>query len=306
MGPMNDKQTTRVRTGQGFFAALDQSGGSTPKALAEYGIPKTRYSTDEQMFDLVHAMRTRIVSSPAFDSARVLAAILFEQTMDRPMEGVPTPDYLWEKKGVVPFLKVDKGLEAEERGVQLMKPIGGLAELLARAKAKNVFGTKMRAVIKDANQAGVDAVVDQQFAIGKQISDAGLVPILEPEVSIDSPHKAEAEQMLNDAIRRHLGALPTDAPPIMIKMTIPTKPSLYADLAADPRVLRLLALSGGYDRKDACQRLSLEPTMIASFSRALLEGLTDGQTDAAFNATLGESVGEIYEASVNKKAAKAG
>ena len=298
---MNDKQTTRVRSGRGFFAALDQSGGSTPKALAEYGVPKTRYSTDEQMFDLVHAMRTRIVASPAFDSERVLAAILFEQTMDRPMEGLPTPDYLWEKKGVVPFLKVDKGLEAEANGVQLMKPIGGLDELLARARAKNVFGTKMRAVIKDANPAGVTAVVDQQFAIGQQISAAGLVPILEPEVSIDSPHKAEAEQMLHDAIRKHLDALPADAPPLMLKMTIPTRPSLYAGLAADPRVLRLLALSGGYDRKEACERLSLEPTMIASFSRALLEGLSDEQTGEQFNQKLGQSIAEIYEASVTKK-----
>jgi fructose-bisphosphate aldolase class I len=301
MALMNDKQTSRVRTGHGFFAALDQSGGSTPKALAEYGVPKTRYSTDEQMFDLVHAMRARIVTNAAFDSERVLAAILFEQTMDRPMEGMPTPDYLWEKRGVVPFLKVDKGLEAEKDGVQLMKPIGGLAELLARAREKNVYGTKMRSVIKDANQAGVEAIVAQQFTIGKQISDAGLVPILEPEVSIDSPHKAEAEQMLNDAIKKHLAALPKDAAPIIFKLTIPTKPSLYADLAADPRVLRLLALSGGYERKEACERLAKEPTMIASFSRALLEGLTDGQTDEQFTRTLKESIDEIYEASVNKK-----
>jgi fructose-bisphosphate aldolase class I len=298
---MNDKQTTQVRSGRGFFAALDQSGGSTPKALAEYGVPKTRYSTDEQMFDLVHAMRTRIVTSPAFDQ-RVLAAILFEQTMDRPMEGLPTPAYLWEKKGIVPFLKIDKGLEEEANGVQLMKPIGGLDALLARARGLGVFGTKERAVIKDANLAGVAAVVDQQFAIGKQVSDAGLVPILEPEVSIGSPHKAEAEQMLHDAIKKHLDAMPPSAPPIMIKMTIPTKPSLYADLAADPRVLRLLALSGGYERKEACERLAREPTMIASFSRALLEGLTDQLTDEQFTKVLGESIAEITDASVNKRA----
>ncbi len=297
---MNDKQASQVRTGRGFFAALDQSGGSTPKALAEYGIPKTRYSTDEEMFDLVHKMRTRIITSPAFDT-RVLAAILFEQTMDRPMEGVPTPTYLWDKKGVVPFLKIDKGLEDEKDGVQLMKPMPGLDTLLARAAKLGVFGTKERAVIKDANPAGVTAVVDQQFAIAKQVSDAGLVAILEPEVSIGSPHKAEAEQLLHDAIKKHLDAMPASAPPIMIKMTIPTKPGLYADLAADPRVLRLLALSGGYDRKEACERLAREPNMIASFSRALLEGLTDGQTDEQFNKTLGDSIAAITDASVNKK-----
>jgi fructose-bisphosphate aldolase class I len=298
---MDTTQLEKIRGGQGFFAALDQSGGSTPKALAEYGIADDRYSSDDEMFDLVHAMRTRIVTSPAFDGSRVLAAILFEQTMDRQMHGVPTSQYLWDEKQVVPILKVDKGLADEADGVQLMKPIDTLDDLLARANQNRIFGTKMRSVIKDANAAGVQAIADQQFKIAARISAAGLVPILEPEVSIDSPHKAQAEVMLRDAITEHVNALPSDAV-IMLKLTIPDQPGLYADLKADPRVLQVVALSGGYDQAEACERLSHDPSMIASFSRALLEGLTDEQTDEQFNATLDASITAITKASVDKQA----
>jgi fructose-bisphosphate aldolase class I len=299
MGKMNTTQREQVRTGRGFFAALDQSGGSTPKALAEYGVERDRYSSDAEMFDLVHAMRTRVVTSPAFDGSRVLAAILFEQTMDREVAGVPTPKYLWDTKRVVPFLKVDKGLADERDGVQLMKPIDTLDELIERAQGHKIFGTKMRSVIKDANEAGISAIVDQQFEYADRIRAGGLVPILEPEVSISSPHKEQAETMLRDAIAKHVAGLPESAL-IMLKITIPTRPSLYAELASDPRVLRVVALSGGYSRDEACELLSHDPTIIASFSRALLEGLTEGQTDAEFNATLEHSVAEIYNASVNK------
>ncbi len=295
---MQSTQRDRVGAGRGFFAALDQSGGSTPKALAEYGIAADRYSSDAQMFDLVHAMRTRIVTSPAFDGTRVLAAILFEQTMEREVEGLPTGRYLWERRGVVPFLKVDKGLADEADGVQLMKPIEGLDELLARAREHGMAGTKMRSVIKDADRGGIEAIADQQFAVGAQIAAAGLVPILEPEVSITSPHKAEAEALLCAALQSRLEALPADAT-IMLKLTIPTDPDRYAALAADPRVLRVLALSGGYSRDEACDRLERVPTMIASFSRALLEGLSDGQSDEEFTATLGASIAQIYTASVH-------
>jgi fructose-bisphosphate aldolase, class I len=291
-----------VSTGNGFFAALDQSGGSTPKALADYGVEASRYSSDAEMFDLVHAMRTRVVTSPAFDGSRIIGAILFEQTMDRHVGGLPTAQYLWEQKHVVPFLKVDKGLLDEESSVQLMKPIPGLDELLARANSHGVFGTKMRSVIKDADKGGITAIVDQQFEIGAQISAAGLVPILEPEVSIKAPHKEEAEALLADAIQSHVNALPADAA-IMLKLTLPSQPGLYTDLAADSRVLRVLALSGGYSRDEACRRLAADPSMIASFSRALLQGLSDGQSDEEFNATLDEAVSAIYDASVNKTAA---
>jgi fructose-bisphosphate aldolase class I len=296
---MDATQLEKIRAGQGFFAALDQSGGSTPKALAEYGIAESRYSSEDEMFDLVHAMRTRVVTSPAFDGSRILAAILFEQTMERDMHGVTTARYLWEQKQVVPFLKVDKGLAGEHRGVQLMKPIDTLDGLLDRANRHGVFGTKMRSVVKDADEGGVTAIVDQQFEYAARISAAGLVPIIEPEVSITSPHKDEAETLLRDALQAHVEALPDDAT-VMLKLTIPTQPGLYAALAADPRVLQVLALSGGYSRDEACALLAKDPTMIASFSRALLEGLSDDQTDEQFDAQLEASIAQIFEASVHK------
>src|ERR1700727_274964 len=297
---MNTTQSEKVGTGRGFFAALDQSGGSTPKALAEYGIDQDRYSSEAEMFDLVHAMRTRVMTSPAFDGSRVLAAILFEQTMEREVNGLATARYLWEEKNVVPFLKVDLGLAPEQDGVQLMKPIDTLDDLLERAQRHQIFGTKMRSVINDASETGISAIVEQQFGYASRIRAAGLVPILEPEVSITSPHKEQAEALLNDAIHKHVEALPADAL-IMVKLTIPTQPGLYADLASDPRVLRVLALSGGYSRDEACALLVHDHAMIASFSRALLEGLTDGQTDEEFNARLDASIAQIYEASVHKQ-----
>jgi fructose-bisphosphate aldolase class I len=299
---VNTTQSEKVRTGLGFFAALDQSGGSTPKALAEYGIERDRYKSEAEMFDLVHAMRTRVLTSPAFDGSRVLAAILFEQTMEREVDGVPTARYLWVQKNVVPFLKVDKGLAAEQDGVQLMKPIDTLDDLLERARRHQIFGTKMRSVIHDADEAGVAAIVDQQFGYANRILAAGLVPIIEPEVSIASPHKEQAETMLHDAIVKHVQALPEDAT-VMLKITIPTQVGLYGELAADPRVLRVVALSGGYSRDEACALLARDPTIIASFSRALLEGLTESQTDEQFNARLDASIEQIYQASVNKQPA---
>jgi fructose-bisphosphate aldolase, class I len=299
---VNTTQYEKIGTGRGFFAALDQSGGSTPGALAEYGIGKDRYSSDAEMFDLVHAMRTRVLTSPAFDGSRILAAILFEQTMDREVRGVPTARYLWDEKNVVPILKVDQGLAEEQDGVQLMKPIDTLDELLERAVRHQIFGTKMRSVIRDADEAGIAAIVDQQFEYGRRIQDAGLVPILEPEVSINSPHKEQAELLLHDAVARHVEALP-DGSAVMLKITIPDRPGLYGDLAADPRVLRVVALSGGYSRDEACDRLARDPVLIASFSRALLEGLTDGQADEQFNARLEASVEQIYQASVSKQPA---
>jgi fructose-bisphosphate aldolase, class I len=298
---VNTAQFEKVKSGRGFFAALDQSGGSTPKALAEYGIGQDRYSTDDQMFDLVHAMRTRVITNAAFDGSRILAAILFLQTMERNIEGVPTARYLWETKNVVPFLKVDLGLAAEQDDVQLMKPITTLDDELERANRHQIFGTKMRSVIKDANEAGIAAIVDQQFDYAARISAAGLVPIIEPEVSISSPHKQQAEALLRDAIAKHVDALPADAR-VMLKITIPTQPGFYGELAADPRVLQVVALSGGYSRDEACALLARDPTLIASFSRALLEGLTEGQTDEEFSATLEHSVAEIYRASVDKQA----
>jgi fructose-bisphosphate aldolase, class I len=294
---MDATQLEKIRSGRGFFAALDQSGGSTPKALRDYGIAEDRYHSQTEMFDLVHAMRTRVITSPAFEGSRVLGAILFEQTMQRDIQGLPTAKYLWDEKRVVPFLKVDKGLADQESGVQLMKPIDTLDGLLEQANQHRIFGTKMRSVIKDADKSGVKAIVDQQFEYATRIAAAGLVPILEPEVSIDSPHKDEAEHLLLDALQSGLEALPGDTA-IMLKLTIPTQPELYADIGADPRVLRVLALSGGYSRDVACRLLSQDSSMIASFSRALLEGLTDGQTDAEFNAQLDASITEIYQASV--------
>jgi fructose-bisphosphate aldolase, class I len=299
---MDTTQFNKVGTGRGFFAALDQSGGSTPKALAEYGIGRDRYSSDAEMFDLVHAMRTRVMTSPAFDGSRVLAAILFEQTMERTVQGVPTARYLWDEKNVVPFLKVDKGLAAEQEGVQLMKPIDTLDDLLDRAQRHQIFGTKMRSVINDASEAGISAIVGQQFDYARRIMAAGLVPIMEPEVSISSPHKEQAEALLRDAIAKHLETLPDDAL-VMLKITIPTRPGLYGELASDPRVLRIVALSGGYSRDKACALLARDPTLIASFSRALLEGLSEAQTDEEFNARLESSVEQIYQASVNKQPA---
>ncbi len=296
---MEATQLEKVRSGRGFFAALDQSGGSTPKALAEYGIDRSRYSSEEEMFDLVHAMRTRVITDPAFDGSRILAAIMFEQTMERDMQGVPTARYLWTEKQVVPFLKVDKGLAAEQNGVQLMKPIDTLGELLERANRHQIFGTKMRSVINDADKDGVAAIADQQFEYAARISAAGLVPIMEPEVSITSPRKNEAEILLRDALQTRIEALPSDAV-VMLKLTIPTQPGHYAGLAADPRVLRVLALSGGYSRDEACALLARDPSMIASFSRALLEGLSEQQTDQQFHARLDASIGQIFDASVNK------
>jgi fructose-bisphosphate aldolase, class I len=301
-GRVNTTQYEKIKNGGGFFAALDQSGGSTPKALAEYGIEPDRYSSDAEMFDLVHAMRTRVMTSPAFDGSRVLAAILFEQTMERDIKGVPTAQYLWDEKNVVPFLKVDKGLAPEQDGVQLMKPIDTLDDLLERGTRHQIFGTKMRSVIKDANEAGIAAIVDQQFDYASRILAAGMVPIIEPEVSISSPHKEQAETMLRDAIAEHVETLPEGAT-VMLKITIPTQVGLYGELASDPRVLRVLALSGGYSRDEACALLARDPTIIASFSRALLEGLREDQTDEEFNARLEASIEQIYQASAHKQPA---
>jgi fructose-bisphosphate aldolase class I len=289
-------QKTKFRTQPGFIAALDQSGGSTPKALKLYGIPETAYSGDAQMMDLIHAMRTRIITSPSFNGDRILAAILFENTMDREIKGRPTAEYLWEVKQVVPILKVDKGLEAEANGVQLMKPMPDLDKLLARAKAKGIFGTKMRSVIKQANPAGIKAVVDQQFEVGRQIVAAGLVPIIEPEVDIKCPDKAAAEDLLKAAIMGQLNQLP-EGQLVMLKLTIPTKDNLYADCIAHPRVLKVVALSGGYSRDEANERLARQKGMVASFSRALTEGLTAQQSDAEFDAALDQAIESIYQAS---------
>jgi fructose-bisphosphate aldolase class I len=296
MGRYED-QLAKFRAPSGsFIAALDQSGGSTPKALKLYGLPETAWKDEAGMMDLVHAMRARIVTSPSFDGKRILAAILFENTMDRDIQGRPTAEYLWDVKKVVPILKVDKGLEAEANGVQLMKPISGLDALLARAKAKGIFGTKMRSVIKQANAAGIRAVVDQQFAVAKQIIAAGLVPIIEPEVDIHCPDKAAAEDLLKTEIRSRLDALP-DGQLVMLKLTIPTQDNLYSDLIKHPRVLKVVALSGGYSRDDANQRLARQHGMVASFSRALTEGLTAQQSDAQFDAALDAAIESIYQAS---------
>jgi fructose-bisphosphate aldolase class I len=287
----------KVRTGTGFIAALDQSGGSTPKALALYGISDDAWSTEDEMFDLMHAMRTRIVTSPAFTGDRVLGAILFEQTMDRQIEGMGSAQYLWERKQVVPFLKVDKGLVDAADGVQVMKPIPGLTELCERAVGLGVFGTKMRSVVQLANAAGVRAVVDQQFEVAGQIIDAGLVPIIEPEVDIHSPEKGIAEGLLRDSIAEHLDGLAGDRL-VMLKLSIPSVDDFYADLISHPRVLRVVALSGGYPRDEANERLSRNHGMIASFSRALTEGLDASQTDEEFDATLSATIDGIYAASI--------
>ena len=291
-----EKQKEKFRTQPGFIAALDQSGGSTPKALKLYGIAENQYSGDAQMMDLIHAMRTRIITSPSFNGDRILAAILFEATMDREVLGRPTAEYLWEVKKVVPILKVDKGLDADANGVQLMKPMPDLDKLLARAKAKGIFGTKMRSVIKQANPAGIQAVVDQQFQVGRQIIAAGLVPIIEPEVDIKCPDKAAAEDLLKTAILGQLDKLP-EGQLVMLKLTIPDRDNLYADLIAHPRVLKVVALSGGYARDDANKRLARQKGMVASFSRALTEGLTAQQSEAEFNGALDEAIESIYQAS---------
>jgi len=296
-GPtVNQQQLTQMRTGKGFIAALDQSGGSTPKALKLYGVDETAYSNEDQMFDVIHAMRSRMVMSPAFTGERVLAAILFEGTMDRSIDGVGSAEYLWNHKQVIAILKVDKGLADEADGVQLMKPMPELDALLAKARANGIFGTKMRSVIKVANAKGVSEVVAQQFAVGRQILDAGLVPIIEPEVDINSPSKREAEVLLKAALLKELDAQPADQP-VMLKLTLPEEDNFYLDLVKHPSVLRVVALSGGYSRDDANTKLSNNYGVIASFSSALTEGLSAQQSDTAFNAALDSAIASIYAAS---------
>ena len=293
---MDEQQLNKVANDEGFIAALDQSGGSTPKALKLYGVEESEYSGDDEMFDLIHGMRTRIMTSSSFGGDRVLGAILFEQTMDREVEGKGTVEYLWNVKQVVPFLKVDKGLADEVDGSQVMKPIPGLDELCQRAAAKGVFGTKMRSVIKVANEAGITANVAQQFDFGRQILANGLVPIIEPEVDINSPSKAEAEVLLKGRILAELDTIP-DGQRIMLKLTLPETDGFYDDVVAHPKVLRVVALSGGYSREEANARLARNPGVIASFSRALTEGLSAKQSDAEFDAALDASIGSIFDAS---------
>jgi fructose-bisphosphate aldolase, class I len=293
---VNEEQLKKIKTSPGFIAALDQSGGSTPKALRLYGIQENSWSSDEEMFTIVHQMRTRIITSPAFNGERILGAILFENTMDREIEGQPTADYLWKVKRVVPFLKVDQGLAGENDGVQLMKPMPKLAALLDRARGKRVFGTKMRSVIKQANEAGVKDIVNQQFEIGGQIISKDLVPILEPEIDIHCPEKGKAEQLLRASILAHLNELP-GGQFVMLKLTLPEQDDFYAELVKHPKVLRVVALSGGYSREEANNRLRKQHGVVASFSRALVEGLTAQQSDAEFNATLDKSIQSIFDAS---------
>ena len=292
-----DEQAQKIRTGQGFIAALDQSGGSTPKALAIYGITDDAWSNDEEMFTVVHAMRTRIITSPSFSGDKILAAILFENTMDRDIEGRPTADYLWNVKNIVPILKVDKGLADENDSVQLMKPNPGLDALLAKAKSKGIFGTKMRSVIKHANAQGVAAIVVQQFEVGRQIIAAGLVPIIEPEVDIHCPEKAAAEELLKKALLEELNSLGSDQL-VMLKLTLPETDNFYAECVSHPNVLKVVALSGGYSREEANTRLARNHGVVASFSRALVEGLSAQQSDAEFDATLGASIDSIRAASI--------
>jgi fructose-bisphosphate aldolase class I len=285
-----------MRTGKGFIAALDQSGGSTPKALKLYGVDESSYSNEDEMFDVIHAMRSRMVMSPAFTGNRVLAAILFEGTMDRSIDGVGSAEYLWSRKQVIAILKVDKGLADEADGVQLMKPMPELDALLAKARANGIFGTKMRSVIKVANAKGISEVVAQQFAVGRQILAGGLVPIIEPEVDINSPSKKEAEVLLKAALLKELDVQPADQP-VMLKLTLPEDDNFYLDLVKHPSVLRVVALSGGYSRDDANTKLSKNNGVIASFSRALTEGLSAQQSDAEFNASLDNAIASIYAAS---------
>jgi len=295
----NDKMLAQISEKGGFIAALDQSGGSTPGALRLYGIPDSAYSGDAEMFKLMHEMRVRIMTAPAFTGAKVIGAILFEATMDGQVRGKPVPAFLWEDRSVIPFLKVDKGLEAEKDGVSLMKPIPGLDTLLARAVKLGVFGTKMRSVINLASKSGIAAVVSQQFDVAAQILEHGLIPIIEPEVSIKSPDKAGAETILLAELTRNLDALP-EGRQVMLKLTIPDVPDFYAPLITDNRVARVVALSGGYTRADACKRLAANHGMIASFSRALAEDLKRSMSDAEFNAALGRAIDEIFEASTVK------
>ena len=288
----------KMRNGKGFIAALDQSGGSTPKALKLYGIEESRYSNEAEMFDLIHQMRTRIIKSPAFNDSKILGAILFEQTMDRKIDGKYTAEYLWEEKRILPFLKVDKGLvDSDADGVQLMKPITNLADLLKRANEHHVFGTKMRSVIKKASKEGIARVVAQQFEVANEIIAAGLIPIIEPEVDINIPDKAAAEEILQEEILKHLDKLPATSD-VMLKLTLPTVENFYTPLTKHPRVVRVVALSGGYSREKANEILGKNQGIIASFSRALSEGLYDQQSDAEFNKTLADSIEGIYEASI--------
>ena len=291
------EQTQQMRNGKGFIAALDQSGGSTPKALRLYGVEESAYSSEAEMFDLIHAMRARIIKSPAFTGDKVIGAILFEQTMDREIDGIPTATYLWNTRKVVPFLKIDKGLEAEADGVQLMKPMPGLDALLDRAKAAGIFGTKERSVVGAANAKGVAAIVAQQFTIGAQVAAHGLMPILEPEVTISIPDKAEAEALLQTEILRHLDALPVGTQ-VMLKVTLPSVANFYAPLVNHPNVLKVVALSGGYSRDEANAILAQNRGIIASFSRALSEGLSAQQSDAEFDAILGKAIDSIHAASI--------
>ena len=292
---MNQEQANQMRSGAGFVAALDQSGGSTPKALRLYGVEEDAYSGDDEMFDQIHEMRARIVRAPAFTGDKIIGAILFEMTMDREFEGKPAAQYLWEDRRVVPFLKCDKGLEAEENGVQLMKSMGDLDGLLSRAVAKGIFGTKMRSVINAANQTGIAANIDQQFEIGRQILGHGLMPILEPEVTITISDKAEAEAIVRDEILKHLDQMDQE---VMLKLSLPSEANFYKPLIDHPKVMRVVALSGGYSRDEANALLAQNTGMIASFSRALTEGLSAQQTDEEFNATIAETIDSIYAASV--------
>lgn len=291
------EQAAQVRNGKGFIAALDQSGGSTPKALRLYGVPETAYSGETEMFDMIHAMRARIIKSPAFTGEKVVGAILFEQTMDRTIDGVPTATYLWEKRGVVPFLKIDKGLEAEADGCQLMKPMPGLDALLERAAKAGIFGTKERSVISAANRKGIAAIVAQQFEVGRQVLSHGLMPILEPEVTISIADKAEAEAILQEEILKHLDSLPGGTE-VMLKLSLPSVDNFYAPLVDHPKVMKVVALSGGYSRDEANAILARNRGIIASFSRALTEGLSAQQSDAEFDAALGQAIASIYAASV--------
>ena len=294
---MNPAQLDKARNSDGFIAALDQSGGSTPKALKLYGIDASEYSGDAEMFDLMHAMRSRIITSPSFDGKRILGAILFEMTMDREIQGKATAEYLWNEKGIIPFLKIDKGIEEAADGVQLMKPMPGLDDLLARGARKGIFGTKERSVIQLANEKGVRAIAQQQFEVGKQVIKAGLVPILEPEIDIKSPEKAKAEELLKAALLEGLEALGDDQQ-VIFKLTLPETDGFYQELVDHPKVVRVVALSGGYSRDDANAKLSRNPGVIASFSRALTEGLTAQQTDAEFDAALDKSIESIFRASI--------
>jgi fructose-bisphosphate aldolase, class I len=296
MGSMNSEQRTKVATGTGFFAALDQSGGSTPKALEQYGVPDSAWSTEDEMFDLMHEFRARIIASPAFTGDRILAAILFEQTMDRTVEGVDTPQYLWDRKRIVPFVKVDEGLADEADGVRLMKPFTKLDDLLERAVGKGIFGTKMRSFVSRADAGGIAAVVDQQFEYGARILATGLVPILEPEVDIHADDKPKAEELLKADIVEHLAAVP-EGQQVMLKLSIPTVDDFYADLIAHPKVLRVVALSGGYTQAEADERLARNHGLIASFSRALTQDLQHDQSDDEFNRVLDKAITDIAAAS---------